>query len=313
MSRTKPDVAVPDLGGKLVVVTGASDGIGLGLARRFAAAGAEVVMPVRNPVKGAAALEKIRAQAPGARVSTRELDLASLGSVAKLGAELNAEGRPIHILVNNAGVMTPPSRQVTQDGLELQFGANHLGHFALVAHLLPLLRAGHARVTTQSSVAVRSAAINWRDLQWERKYSPNRSYGQSKLALTLFGFELQRRSAVGGWGITSNVSHPGITETNLLAAHPEMGRSRDTPAVKVIRRLSRHGVLAQTVDEGLLPALYASTSPQAEAGCFYGPGGFAHTTGAPARQELYKPARDHEEAVRIWEISQQLAGVEFPG
>lgn len=312
MSRAKPDIPVPDLKGKLAVVTGASDGIGLGLARRLAEAGAEVVMPVRNPVKGAAALGKIRAAVPGARVSTRELDLASLASVAKLGAELNAEGRPVHILVNNAGVMTPPSRQVTQDGLELQFGANHLGHFALAAHLLPLLRAGRARVTTQSSIAVRSAAINWDDLQWEKNYSPGRSYGQSKLALTLFGFELQRRSTAGGWGITSNACHPGLVATNLLAAHPEMGRPRDTVAVTVIRRLARHGILAQMVDQGLLPALYASASPQAEGGLFYGPGGPGHTAGAPARQAPYKPTQDRQDATRIWDASQQLAGVTFP-
>src|ERR1019366_8051147 len=129
---------------------------------------------------------------------------------------------------------------------------------------------------------------------------------------TLFGFELQRRGTAGGWGITSNVSHPGLTATNLLAAHPEMGRSKDTFAVKMIRRFSRHGFLAQTVDEGLLPALYASTNPQAEGGLFYGPSGFAHTTGAPARQTPYRPAQSHEEATRIWATSQQLAGVTFP-
>jgi NAD(P)-dependent dehydrogenase (short-subunit alcohol dehydrogenase family) len=312
MARTKPNIDVPDLTGKLVVVTGASDGLGFGLASRLAAAGADVVMPVRNPAKGAAAAERIRAAAPRANVSTRPFDLASLESVADLGATLVAEGRPINILVNNAAVMNPPSRQTTQDGFELQFGANHLGHVALVGHLLPLLRAGRARVTTQSAVAARSARINWDDLQAERKYRPMRSYGQSKLAIMLFALELDRRSRTRGWGITSNVSHPGITATNLLAAHPEMGRHNDTLAVRTIRWASKRGRLAQTVPEGILPALYAATSPKAQGGLFYGPSGFAHLAGAPAEQTLYEPARSLEAASKIWALSEQLAGVAFP-
>ncbi|QFU91868.1 SDR family oxidoreductase [Amycolatopsis sp. YIM 10] len=158
---TTPDIPVPDLTGKLAVVTGASDGVGLALAARLAGAGAEVVMPVRNPRKGEAALAKIRREHPGAEVSLRDLDLSSLASVAALADRLTEEGRPIHLLVNNAGVMTPPERQTTKDGFELQFGTNHLGHFALVGRLLPLLRAGRARITSQISVAAGRHAINW--------------------------------------------------------------------------------------------------------------------------------------------------------
>jgi NAD(P)-dependent dehydrogenase (short-subunit alcohol dehydrogenase family) len=324
MPRTIKDISVPDLAGKLAIVTGASDGIGFGLARRLTAAGAEVVMPVRNAAKGAAAVSRIRAEVHGAIVSTRELDLSSLESVARLGETLNAENRSIDILVNNAGVMNPPTRQVTPDGLELQFGANYLGHFALVARILPLLRAGKARVTTQSSVGSRDGAFNWDDLQSDQKYVPMRAYNQSKLAITLFALELQRRSLAGGWGITSNVSHPGITPTNLLASHPgitptnllashpEMGRAGDTFAVRMIRRLARGGVFAHTVEEGLLPALYAATSPQARGGLFYGPSGFGHLAGAPAEQKLYKPATNNADAKRIWELSEQLADVKFP-
>lgn len=198
-----------DLTGKLAVVTGASDGVGLGLAARLAEAGAEVVMPVRNRGKGAAAIERILRQVPGATVSLRDMDLSSLSSVAALGETLRAEGRPIHLLINNAGVMTPPQRQVTADGFELQFGSNHLGHFALVAHLLPLLRAGHARVTSQISVAANENAINWDDLNWERSYHGRRAYSQSKISFGLFGLELDRRSRSGGWGISSNISHRG--------------------------------------------------------------------------------------------------------
>jgi len=312
MPRKKPDIIVPDLTGKFVIVTGASDGIGLGLAGRLAAVGADVVMPVRNPTKGAAALDRIRAATPEANVSTRELDLSSLASVATFSECLNDEGRPIDLLINNAGVMTPPTRQATQDELELQFGTNYLGHFALVAHLLPLLRAGKARVTSQVSFGAAQGAFNWDDLQWATKYVPMRAYNQSKLALMIFGLDLDHHSKAGGWGLTSNVAHPGITATNLLAAHPEMGRDGDTFMVRMIRRLSRGGVLAQTVEEGLLPALYAAASPRAKGGLFYGPSGIAHLAGAPAVQKIYKPATSEADAIRLWGISEQLAGVRFP-
>jgi NAD(P)-dependent dehydrogenase (short-subunit alcohol dehydrogenase family) len=171
MPRTPIDITIPDLSGKRAVVTGASDGMGLVIARRLAAAGAEVVLPVRNPTKGEAAIAKIKRDVPNADVSLRSLELSSLASVAALGDTLRAEGDPIHLLINNAGVMTPPDHQTTADGFELQFGTNHLGHFALVAHLMPLLRAGGARVTSQVSVAARSGAINWDDLNWDRSYN----------------------------------------------------------------------------------------------------------------------------------------------
>ncbi len=312
MPRKKPDITVPDLTGQFAIVTGASDGIGLGLAARLAAAGADVVLPVRNPTKGAAALARIRAATPGATVSTRELDLSSLASVATFSDRLTAEGRPINLLINNAGVMTPPTRQVTPDGLEVQFGTNYLGPFALVARLLPLLRAGKARVTSQASFGAAQGTFNWDDLQWAQKYVPMKAYNQSKLALMVFGLDLDRRGTAGGWGITSNVAHPGITATNLLAAHPEMGRDGDTVAVRLIRRLSRGGVLAQTVEGGLLPALYAATSPRARGGLFYGPSGIAHLAGAPAEQKVYKSATSEANAARLWGISERLAGVRFP-
>jgi NAD(P)-dependent dehydrogenase (short-subunit alcohol dehydrogenase family) len=310
MPRT-PDITVPDLSGKRVVVTGASDGVGLGLARRLAAAGGELVLPVRNPRKGEAAIATIRQQVPAANVSLRALDLSSLGSVAALGETLRGEGRPIHILINNAGVMTPPDRQTTADGFELQFGTNHLGHVALVAHLLPLLRAGRARVTSQVSVAARGGAINWDDLSWERSYHGRRAYSQSKIVFGLFGLELDRRSQADGWGITSNISHPGVAPTNLLAAHPEMGRDRDTPQMRLIRALSTRGILVGTVETALLPALHAATSPDARGGRLYGPAGFGNLSGAPAEQSLYRPLRSTEDAARIWHVSEELTKVPF--
>ncbi|MGI5186216.1 SDR family oxidoreductase [Dactylosporangium sp. CA-152071] len=308
----KPDITVPSLNGRLAVVTGASDGVGLGLAARLAAAGAEVVMPVRNRRKGEAAVATIRQQHPDAILSLRELDLSSLASVAALGAALRADGRPIHILVNNAGVMTPPQRQTTADGFELQFGTNHLGHVALVGHLLPLLRAGHARVTSQISIAAKRNAINWEDLNWERSYDGMRAYSQSKIAFGLFGLELDRRSRAGGWGITSNLAHPGVAATSLLQARPEVGRARATAGGRLIRALGRHGILFGTVESALLPALYAATSPDAGGGRLYGPSGFQHLSGAPAEQPVYPRLRGEADAARAWEISERLARVTFP-
>ncbi|MFF2858754.1 SDR family oxidoreductase [Streptomyces rubiginosohelvolus] len=309
MARQPIDLPVPDLSGKRAVVTGGSDGIGLGIAARLAASGAEVVLPVRNPRKGEAAVAEIRRQAPGAQVSLRPLDLSSLDSVAALGDSLIDEGRPIHLLVNNAGVMTPPDRQTTADGFELQFGTNHLGHVALVLRLLPLLRAGQARVTSQISVAANRNSINWDDLNWERSYNGMRAYSQSKIAFGLFGLELDRRSKAEGWGITSNLSHPGVAPTSLLAARPEVGRAKDTLGVRLIRLLSGRGILVGTVESAKFPALYAATSPEARGGALYGPSGPGNLGGPPAEQKLYSRLTDPEEARRVWRVSEELAGV----
>jgi NAD(P)-dependent dehydrogenase (short-subunit alcohol dehydrogenase family) len=308
MPRRTIDVSVPDLSGRRAVVTGASDGMGVGIAGRLASAGAEVILPIRNMAKGEAVIAEIRQSTPDAKVSLRELDLSSLDSVAALGTTLRDEGDPIHILINNAGVMTPPYRQTTADGFELQFGTNHLGHFALVAHLLPLLRAGNARVTSQLSIAANSGAINWDDFNWERSYDGMKAYSQSKIAFGLFGLELDRRSQAGGWGITSNLSHPGIAPTNLLAARLELGRDQDTSGRRIIRALSRRRILLGTVETAKLPALYAATSPDAKRGAFYGPRGPGHLGGPPAEQKLYSRLRNTEEARRVWRMSEELTG-----
>jgi NAD(P)-dependent dehydrogenase (short-subunit alcohol dehydrogenase family) len=304
--NTNIEITIPDLSGKRAVVTGASDGMGLGIAARLAAAGAEVIMPVRNRAKGERAIASIRQANPRADVSLRDLDLASLASVEALGETLRAEGAPIHLLINNAGVMTPPERQTTADGFELQFGSNHLGHFALVSHLLPLLRDGQARVTSQVSIAANQGAINWDDLNWERSYDGMKAYSQSKIAFGLFGLELDRRSAADGWGITSYLSHPGVAPTNLLAARPELGRGEQTPARKVISALSARGILLGTVETAKLPALMAATDPSAKPGALYGPRGLGHLGGAPAEQKLYSRLRNADEARRVWQVSEQL-------
>ena len=312
MTRNRLDLTVPDLTGRRAVVTGASDGVGLALAARLAAAGAEVILPVRNARKGEAAITAIRRGTPGADVSLRTLDLASLDSVAAFGETLRNEQRPVHLLVNNAGVMTPPDRQTTADGFELQFGTNHLGHFALVAHLLPVLRAGRARVVSQLSIAANQGAINWPDLNWERSYRGGRAYSQSKIALGLFGLELDRRSRADGWGITSSLAHPGIAPTSLLAARSEVGRDRDTVGVKVIRALSARGLLVGTVETALLPALLAATAADTGTGRLYGPSGLGHLGGPPAEQTLYSRLRSAEDARRVWDVSEELTAVSFP-
>jgi NAD(P)-dependent dehydrogenase (short-subunit alcohol dehydrogenase family) len=194
-------LAVPDLSGRFAVVTGANSGLGFGLAKRLAAAGADVVMAIRSRAKGEAAIAEILRELPAAKLTIRHLDLSSLKSVAALGEELAAQGRPIDILINNAGVMTPPQRQETQDGFELQFGTNHLGHFALTGRLLPLVRAAESpRVVTVSSLAATQRNLDFEDANAQNGYKPMRSYGMAKLAQLMFAVELDRRSRLGGWG-----------------------------------------------------------------------------------------------------------------
>ena len=312
MPRTQLDLDLPDLTGRRAVVTGASDGIGVGIATRLAGAGAEVVLPVRDAAKGAAAVARVRDRHPGARVVLEELDLASLSSVAALGERLRADGAPVHVLVNNAGVMTPPQRRTTADGFELQLGTNHLGHLALTAHLLPLLRAGSARVVNQTSVAARRGSVQWDDLGWERRYDAMGAYRQSKLACGLFGAELGRRSQEGGWGITSVLSHPGVAPTNLLRAQPGMGRPRDTVSARAIRRLSRWGVLVGTLETAPLPAVLAATAPVGEdETAFFGPQWPGNAGGPPGRQTLWPTLRDRDAAARLWSVSEEMAGVRF--
>ena len=306
------DIPVPNLAGGLALVTGASDGIGFHIAARLARAGAEVIMPVRNQAKGEAAAQRIRERIPNAKLDIRTLDLASLESVAGLTGEMLREGRPVNIQINNAGIMTPPNRQLTEEGFELQLATNHLGHFALTARLLPLLRAGGARVTTQVSVAANRNAVRWDDINWAQGYNPMKAYSSSKIAVGLFAMELHRRSATEGWGIRSNLSHPGVAATNLLSAQPQMGRPKDTPQVKLIRALSRRGILAGTAESAALPADYAATSPDAKGGHFYGPGGVQHLRGALTEQALYSRLRSPEDGHTLWELSERLVGVKVP-
>ena len=209
---------MPSQVGKRAVVTGANSGIGYETALALAHAGAEVILAVRSEQKGREALAKIRALSPQAKVRLELLDLSKLASVAEFSRRLNAEGQPLDILINNAGVMMLPQRQLTAEEFEMQLGVNYLGHFALTAQLLPLLRKAPApRVVNLSSLMHRVGKIHFDDLQLERGYTPTKAYAQSKLAPLMFALELQRRSDASGWGLMSNAAHPGIATTELIA------------------------------------------------------------------------------------------------
>jgi len=311
---TELHLRIPDLSGRLAVVTGSNSGLGLGVAQKLAAAGADVIMAIRNRTKGEAAAARIRDAVPSAKLTIKNLDLSSLASVAALGEELNAEGRPIDILVNNAGVMQPPERETTSDGFELQFGSNHLGHFALTAHVLPLLRAaGSARVVSLSSVAARFGKIHFDDPNFERGYSPTTSYCQSKLATLMFALELDRRSRDSGWGVVSNAAHPGLTKTNLHIAGPSYGKGKPTALAQIYQFSWRFlPFMWQDVDGGSMPILYAAADPVANGGAYYGPRGFQEMTGGGVTEAaLPCAAKKRDDCRRLWQLSEQLTGVSF--
>jgi NAD(P)-dependent dehydrogenase (short-subunit alcohol dehydrogenase family) len=315
MARHQHSVTVAELSGKLAVVTGSNSGLGLGLATRLSAGGADVIMAIRNRAKGEAAIEQIRASVPNAKLTIKSLDLSSLASVKALGEELNAEGRPIDILINNAGVMTPPERDTTADGFELQFGSNHLGHFALTGQVLPLLRAAQApRVVSLSSIAVRTGRMHFDNLQFEHHYKPMEAYGQSKLSNLLFARELDRRSRAAGWGVLSIAAHPGLTKTNLQISGPSRGRAKPSTMERFYKFSWRFMPFTwQDVDEGILPALYAATSPEAQGGAFYGPRGLYELAGGGVKDaNVPQHAASEADGRRLWEVSEQLTGVSYP-
>ena len=314
MMQTLPDVAVPDLSGRLAVVTGANSGLGFAITSRLAAAGSEVVLAVRNRGRGEEAVARIQSEIPTAKLRILPLNLSSLGNIARSAATLIAENRPLDLLINNAGVMMPPMRCLTQDGIELQFGSNYLGHFALTAHLLPLLRAAETpRVVSLSSLLARAGRFDWNDLQGETRYSPPRAYGLSKLSMLVFGRELQRRSAAGGWGIRSFAAHPGSSLTNLQVTGPQSGGTGGGALATYVKLTSKIPWLWQQAPQGILPALYAATSVDAVAGSYYGPGGLLELTGPPKLAVVPRRALSPSDATRLWTVSEKLAGVSFSG
>ncbi len=299
---------IPSQAGKLAVVTGATGGLGYETALELARAGAEVLVTGRNAEKGRIAIERIRRAVPSAKVSFEMLDLASLASVRTFAGKMIARGRSLDLLINNAGVMDLPARRFTEDGFEQQFGTNHLGHFALTGLLLPLLRAANApRVVNVSSLAHRGGKIDFANLQGERKYRSWPAYQQSKLANLLFTFELQRRSDARGWKLMSNAAHPGYARTDLIPNGPGTG------GLKGMGMTVLGSFMSQSAAAGALPTLYAATSPQATPDGYYGPNGFYELKGAVAPAKIFPQARDMTVARRLWEISEKLTGVKWPG
>jgi NAD(P)-dependent dehydrogenase (short-subunit alcohol dehydrogenase family) len=295
---------MPPQRGRTSVVTG-TGGLGFETALALAGAGGEVIIAGRNASKGADAVGQIRARRPDANVRFELLDLADLHSVTAFGSRLRAERKALDLLVNNAAVMAPPARQLTRDGFELQFGTNYLGHVALTAELLPLLRKGSApRVVNVSSVAARRGAIEFDNLQAEHSYRPMPVYAQSKLASLMFAFELQRRSSAHGWGITSVAAHPGISRTELIPN----GAGR-TSLAGLARSLL--WFLFQPPAQGALPVLFAATSPDITPGGYYGPDSFGETRGSPAMAQVPPQAADEAVAARLWDVSAQLTGATF--
>lgn len=299
---------IPDQTGRLAIVTGATGGLGLETALALAGKGAEVVLVGRNPAKGADALAAIRSAFPSALIHFEQVDLARLEDVKAFADRTLAAGRPIDILINNAGVMALAKRQITADGFEMQFGTNYLSHFALTARLLPLLIAGRARVVQLASIAHKGGRIRLDDPNYEQGYRPWPVYQQSKLAMLMFAIELQRRSDAHGWGLTSVAAHPGYAHTDLIANGPGQGSGAlYRGGIRLFERLFGHSPA-----DGALPTLMAATKPQVTPGGYYGPQGWQDLKGPPGPAGIRPQAFDKAVAAELWSRSEALTGVTFP-
>ncbi|WP_456620533.1 MULTISPECIES: SDR family oxidoreductase [unclassified Bradyrhizobium] len=297
---------IPSLSGKTAVVTGATGGLGYETALALAGAGAIVILTGRNDAKGLRAIEGICNRFPNALIAYEHLDLASLASVADFARRFAASNETLDLLINNAGVMALPTRQETADGFEMQLGTNYLGHYALTARLLPQLRRTKAaRIVNLSSLAHRSGAIDFDDLQCKRSYRPWRAYCQSKLAMLMFALELQRRSDAAGWGVMSLAAHPGYARTDLIPNGP----GTNTLSWQVGRLLQP--LISQSAADGALPTLFAATSSFAEPGGYYGPNGFYELKGPPEPAKIMPRAKDFAAAAMLWDVSATLTGVSF--
>jgi len=298
---------IPNQQGKQVIVTGANSGIGYEAALALAGRDAQVILAVRNVDKGEEAARQIRQYHPQALVTAMELNLADLKSIAAFAESFRANHDRLDILINNAGVMALPARK-TVDGFEMQFGTNHLGHFALTGLLLPILKkTPGSRVVTVSSGVHVSGDIHFDDLQWEKKYDQWGAYAQSKLANLLFAYELQRRFAETGIKAISVSCHPGYAATNLQSVGPQMEGS----VFKSWMMKAANTLFAQGQDMGALPTLFAATAPQVN-GCDYiGPSGIGGARGYPDKVMSNDKSYDETLAKRLWTVSEELTGVVY--
>ena len=303
---------IPSQTGRRVVITGANSGIGFEAALELARRGAEVVLPARSEAKAVDAMQRIEAAAPGAKVIPAILDLASLASVRAFAA-FYAErfpGQSLDLLINNAGVMAVPKRELTEDGYERQFATNYLGPFALTAQLFPHLKHQEGtRVVTVASSAANMAKIEFDNLQSERVYKPMfGAYSQSKLADLVFAQELQRRLTAAGSPILSTAAHPGYAVTNLQTSGPG---SEGFSALRIVIAVMKP-FLSQDAAQGALPTLMAATMPEATPGGYYGPSGFQELKGLPGPAKITPAAKDQALATRLWAESERLTRVSFP-
>jgi protochlorophyllide reductase len=297
---------IPDLSGKVVVVTGANSGLGFECSKTLAAKGATVVMTARNLQKGEAARQEILQEQPNAALDLMKLDVGDLSSVRAFATAFKEKYDRLDILLNNAGVMAIP-RQETPDGFEMQLGVNHLGHFALTGLLLDVItKTPNARIHNVSSSANYMGTINFDDLMGEKSYSRWGAYGQSKLANVFFTFELQKRMTAAGHDTIANVSHPGFVVGNLQAnSVQQSGTGFEGILYRVIEP-----ILAQDIRMGVLPMLYGITAKDARGGVFYGPRTF-NLRGYPAEKQANKAAYDANTLKRFWDVSEQLTGVKI--
>ncbi len=306
MAQWRPE-QLPDLAGRIALVTGANSGIGFHAALALARQGALVLLGCRDRGRGEAALAAIADEAPPGRAELLPLDLASLASVRAAARRVCEAHERLDILCNNAGVMALP-RALTEDGFELQLGVNHFGHFALTGLLLPrLLAAEAARVVTVSSTAHRIGRIHFEDLDGARHYQKWAAYGQSKLANLLFAYELQRRLHAAGARAISVACHPGYAATNLQQVGPSLEGARLTSAVY---RLG-NALIAQSAERGAWPTLCAATAQWVRGGDYIGPGGPFELAGAPARVRSTSLSHDADSARRLWQISVERTGVTY--
>jgi NAD(P)-dependent dehydrogenase (short-subunit alcohol dehydrogenase family) len=298
---------IPSQAGKTALVTGANSGIGYQAALELARHGAHVLLGVRDLSKGEAAAQKIHGAVSGASVEVAELDMASLASIRSFAEQFAKTGYALDLLINNAGVMALPKREVTADGFERQFGTNHLGHFALTGLLVPaLLKASTPRVVTVSSLAHRNGKIDFANLQSENKYVPWDAYNASKLANLMFALELERRARKAASKLVSIPVHPGISRTNIFQNGPGAG---DLKAI--VTRIFAP-IMTQPDDMGALPTLYAATAPEAKGGEYIGPDGFQAFKGWPTVEKPRPQALDEDVAKQLWEVSEELTGVVYP-
>jgi NAD(P)-dependent dehydrogenase (short-subunit alcohol dehydrogenase family) len=302
---------IPDQTGKLAIVTGSTGGTGYETALELARKGAEVIIAARNPATGEDAIRRIRRTVAGASVRFETLDLASQASVTAFADRILAEGRPVHILVNNAGVMALPKREVTVDGFEMQFATNYLGHFALTARLLPLLKAGHARVVQLSSIAHRRGRIQFDDLNHARQYKDWPVYAQSKLAMLMFGLELDGRSIAHGWGLTSVVAHPGYARTGLIANGPLVRSPFQRAVMAVIFRPLIEPLISHSAAAGALPILMAATDPAVRGGAYLGATRMNELKGPPGPAKAEPQALDLADAARLWDVTEAMLDIRF--